>query len=280
MTTILGVIGDPVTHSLSPVMQSAGIKSAGIDAVYKMFPVTPAQLADFVTEVRQNAYHGFNVTLPHKQRIAPYLDEIVPEAEAIGAVNTVLNRNGHLIGYNTDATGYLRSLTEEQQWQPEDKTITLLGAGGAARAIGYGLLQADIAQLYLVNRTADKAVAMAEELSRVTRHESRVKAMPWSQLPSCLSATDLLINATSVGLDGTRFDNLPLDTLQAGALVSDLVYTPRRTPLLAEADALAYTTHEGLGMLLYQGAEAFQIWFEKEADITAMRQALLGALGD
>jgi len=271
MTQIIGVIGDPIEHSLSPLMQTAALQAAGIDATYRSFHVTADDLAAFVQEVRDTPYLGFNITIPHKQSIRQYLDRLMPEAEAIGAVNTVHHIDGKLIGYNTDATGYLRSLNKEQQWQAADKIITLLGAGGAARAVAYGLQAAGAKRIFLVNRTAAKATALASEVSVA-------QATEWSSLPSCLDDSDLLVNATSVGMGGTAFDNLPLASLPKHALVSDLVYTPRETPLLRSAKERGLQTHEGLGMLVYQGAEAFKIWFGQEPDVKVMRTALEKAL--
>ncbi len=272
MTQTLGIIGDPVAHSLSPAMQRAALKSAGIDAVYQAFHVLPDKIATFIEEARATPYLGFNITIPHKQIIMAHLDEIQPEAAAIGAVNTVLNRDGRLIGFNTDGIGYLRSLTEEKNWQPTGKVATLLGAGGAARAVAYALLDSGLSTLFIVNRTPQKAEALAKDLNKM--FAGKIRSGGWEILESCLSQSELLINATSVGMDDTSFQDLHLEALPKGALVSDLVYTPRITPLLKTAQSQGYDTHEGLGMLLYQGAEAFKIWFNQDPDIEIMRKVL------
>ncbi len=278
MTYVLGVIGDPIEHSLSPVMQMAAIKAAEIDATYKAFHIKADELASFVDRVRRENFLGFNITIPHKQDIMAYLDEISPEAEAIGAVNTVVNVQGQLTGHNTDAIGYIRSLQEEKQWKPHGKVVTVLGAGGAARAVAYGLLEHDVQQLYIANRSPDKAEALCNELGKL--FVDRISFVAWKQLPAYLKKSDLLLNATAVGLGGTRFEQLDLSQLPQHALVSDLVYAPAETPLLHEAKQAGYTTHGGLGMLLYQGAEAFRLWFKQAADVEIMRRALTEELGN
>jgi shikimate dehydrogenase len=274
MTEILGVIGDPIDHSLSPLMHRAAIEKAGIDAVYRAFHIRLDQLPAFIEEVHKNHYLGFNVTIPHKQNIMSYLDDIAPEAQAIGAVNTVLHRSGQLIGYNTDAIGYLRSISEEKKWEPHGKSVTLLGAGGAARAVSYSLMKAGASQIYIIDQITTKANELAENINKLFMKSQRMDVIEWADLTECLTKSDLLVNATPIGLQGTSFDFLPLEALPDSALVSDLVYSPRETPLLLEAKKLGHKTHEGLGMLLYQGAEAFRIWFGKDPDVDVMRQVL------
>jgi shikimate dehydrogenase len=256
-------------------MHAAALKQAGIDATYHTWHVRPAELENFIRKVRSQNYLGFNVTLPHKQTIMPYLDEISDAARVIGAVNTVAHQQGQLVGYNTDAHGFIRSLHTETSWSTtKGKSVTILGAGGAARAVAYGLLNEKAQRVFIINRTLSKAQALASDLA--TYYPSRVTASPWTDesmsafFPEC----DLLVNATSVGLEGSSFNSLPLTSLPAHAIVSDLVYTPRATALLAAARRLGLKTHDGLGMLIYQGAEAFKIWFGQDPDIGVMRHAL------
>lgn len=278
MTQILGVVGDPISHSLSPQMQTAAIDRAGLDATYLSFHIKKEQLSAFIKEVRDNNYLGFNVTIPHKQNILDYLDDMAPEALAIGAVNTVHHSRNHLIGYNTDATGYMLSLKEEKRWRAKGKTVTLLGAGGAARAVAYSLLKAGAAQIYVYDKIVIKSNELAKNMNNLFMKSQRTDVIDWLDLKDCLAETHLLVNATPVGMGGTSFDSLVLDALADTALVSDLVYTPRETPLLRDARKIGLSTHEGLGMLLYQGVEAFKIWFGKDPDVNVMRKTLEDAL--
>lgn len=278
MTMLLGIIGDPIAHSLSPIMQNRALEAAGLDATYLPYHVRSPELKAFIEDVHQQNMTGFNVTVPHKVSIMKYLDEVDEEAHQIGAVNTVLYHEGRLSGYNTDARGYCRSLQEEARFSAKDKAICILGAGGAARAVAYGLLTAGATNVMIANRTAEKAEALVQSFAHDYPH--RITHIPWEPktLGENFGKCDLLINTTTVGLDGTRFDRLPLAQLPGTALVSDLVYSPRETPLLREAKEAGFSTHEGLGMLLYQGAESFRIWTGIEPDIKVMRKALEEAL--
>lgn len=274
MTAIYGIIGDPIKHSLSAKMQNRAFAKAKIDAIYLPFHVQPEGLVTFIESARNWQMSGFNVTIPHKVSIMEFLDEIEEEAKAIGAVNTISFKNNQLLGDNTDAQGYLRSLKQEAHWSSKGKVVTLLGAGGAARAVVYGLLNDGVKKLFIINRTHEKACQIAEFFKH--SFSEKIIVIKWEEesMREALEQSDLLINATSIGLKGSSFDNLPLEVLSKKAIVSDLVYRPRKTPLLKQAKELGLKTHEGIGMLLYQGVESFKIWTGIEPDINVMREAL------
>lgn len=278
MTKLYGVIGDPISHSLSALMQNRALSQAHLDAVYLPFHVASQELGAFIEAARRWPCHGFNVTIPHKQNIIPYLDEINEEASRIGAVNTVLNEDGRLRGTNTDAVGFLRSLREEACFDPKGRYAVILGAGGAAHAISYGLLEAGIERLTVFNRTASRANSLKNELMPYFPHRIDVKDWEADALRDVFHESQLLVNATSVGLNGSRFDELPLSELHSKCLVADLVYRPRQTPLLKSAASLGLQTLEGVGMLVFQGAASFEIWTGVTPDATAMRAILLDAL--
>lgn len=268
--TIIAIIGDPIAHSLSPVMQNAVFRKMNLPYLYLPIRVTSGELSSFIKRIKndRSGITGFNVTIPHKEKVMKYLDWISPEALAIGAVNTVIFKKGRLAGYNTDARGYVRSLQEETRFTPRGKRILILGAGGAARAILYALGKAGAKKVYLSNRTLRRAM-------KLTRDSIPLKT---KELKKIFPSIDLLINATSIGLKGTRFKNLPLSLLSKRAIVSDLIYRPLMTPLLRDAKRRGLKIHPGLGMLLYQGAESFRLWTGKKPDLAVMRKALLDAL--
>jgi shikimate dehydrogenase len=249
-------------------MHNAVFQKMNLPYLYLPFRVAPRELASFLKKVRLWKLKGLNVTIPHKEAVLRCLDRISPEARAIGAVNTIVLKNGKLIGYNTDAGGYLRSLKEEAGFDPRGKTVLILGAGGAARAVFHALKRAGAKKIILSNRTLSRAANLARDVIPLKTQELK-KVFP---------SLDLLINATSIGLKGTRFKNLPLSLLPKKAVVSDLVYRPILTPLLREAKKRGLKIHPGIGMLLYQGAESFRLWTGRTPDLKAMKKALLDAL--
>ncbi len=277
---IIAIIGDPIHHSLSPVMQNAVFQKMKLPYIYLPFRIPPGQLKSFLRKAREWKITGFNVTIPHKESILPSLDWISPEAKAIGAVNTVLVRQGKLYGYNTDAEGYLLSLKEEVGFDPCQKKIFILGAGGAARAILYALSLSGAHTISICNRTSSKALRLAKEFSKNFK-SCHFDVVPFDKknLAKHFPNIDLLINATSLGLSSARpMSSLPLERLSPRALVSDLIYRPYLTPLLRRANRLKLRTLPGFGMLLYQGAQAFKIWTHQKPDLRVMRKALLDAL--
>lgn len=275
------LIGDPVAHSLSPAMHNAAFKALNLPLVYEAQRLTNQELAGFFRQLRNSEVAGLNVTVPHKQAVLKYLDELSPDAKKIGAVNTILVRGEKLYGENTDGAGYLRSLKEETAIDLKGKSVTLLGAGGAARGIITALCQEQIAHLDIVNRTGFRGEKLAEEFQK---YFPKTKFFSFTfdakKLDFIFKKTDLLINTTSAGLSGTQesFPKLPLEYLSKTALVSDIVYKPEMTPLLKQSQKLKLKIHKGLGMLLYQGALAFEKWTGKQAPVALMRQTLFQAL--
>lgn len=261
-TLLLGIFGDPVGHSLSPVMQNAALAAAGIDAVYVPFHVKPACLADAVASIRALNLVGVSVTVPHKELIIPYLDELDDGAALIGAVNTVVNREGRLIGYNTDAPGFLTSLQRDLQFDPQGKEVVVLGAGGACRAAVSALAGHGAARIVIANRTEGKAALIAREMSdHFQTTEFVVANLTQSSLKGALSAADLLVNTTSVGLAGESFPGHIVGGLSGRASVYDMVYAASLTPLTQAAREKNLPWADGRGMLVAQGEEAFIRWF-------------------
>ena len=273
-TGLLGVIGYPVEHSSSPAMHNAALARTELDFAYLPFAVPPDRVAEVPVAMRTLGIRGLNVTVPHKVAVMEGLDEISEEARAIGAVNTIANRDGHLTGYNTDAEGVIASLRADGGLDVLPEAVALLGAGGAARAILYALLQAkEVEEITLLNRTLEKAEALAADLDPGSR---RVRvATPGTG--AAVREAGLLINATSVGMHPEP-EASPLpdpSVLHDRLTVLDIVYKPRRTRLLAQAEEAGAATVDGLGMLVHQGARAFEIWTGVPAPVEEMKQALL-----
>lgn len=270
-TVMYGVFGDPIAHSKSPLMLNRAFKEAGLNAAYAAFRIAPGTLKDAVNGIRALGFRGVNVTIPHKLEVMSYLDEIDEDARQIGAVNTIVNENGVLKGYNTDGIGYVRSLKEETGIQIAGKRVLVLGAGGAARGIVYALAKEGAAAIRIANRTAERA----EELAAYARAFTEAVGFGTERIPSVIGETDIIINTTSAGMH-PNVDELPMNTdlITPGMLVSDLIYNPRITLLLREAQERGATIHGGLGMFIYQGAYAFEYWTGLPAPVAAMRDAV------
>ncbi|CAM3794052.1 shikimate dehydrogenase [Alkalicoccus chagannorensis] len=265
MTRLYGVIGDPVHHSLSPLMHQAAYEACGLTAYYVPLHVKPDKLKEAIAGLRAMQFHGANVTIPHKEAVIPLLDAIDTEAEKIGAVNTIINEDGILTGYNTDGTGYLRSLLSIRP-HVLDEEILLLGAGGAARAAAITLTNRG-ASVTIANRTVEKAEKLAAECGAafmsLQEAEERQKEYP------------VIINSTSIGMY-PDIDQRPL-RLEAdldGCLVSDMIYNPWETKLLHEAEQAGAQTLNGFGMFIQQGADAFERWTGDDAPVQAMERAV------
>jgi shikimate dehydrogenase len=271
-TRLYGIMGHPVTHSLSPMMHTFAFHQHNLDCVYLPFPVPPAQLAQAVVGALALGVGGFNVTIPHKEAIVAYVDEVSVAARAIGAVNTVHIRDGKIIGYNTDGEGFLQPLCALEL--PFTETATcMLGAGGAARAVAVALLEAGCPALVLANRTparAERLVAMLQEHFP----GAQVRAVPLAEAAGVASQSGLLVNATSVGLHSAGGALLPDTCFRPGQVVYDLVYRPLYTPLLQAARRRGATIIPGLDMLIGQGAAAFQIWTGLPFPVEAVRRLL------
>ena len=270
-TAVYGIFGYPVKHSLSPLMQNAAFRELGIDAVYVPFEVEPENLKEAVDGVRALGIKGLNVTVPHKERIVEHLDYLSEEAELLGAVNTVKNENGELTGYNTDAEGFLRSLIEEGV-ELEGKKALMFGAGGAARAVGYALLKGGVSFLYIVNRNFQRAREVGELLGK--RGNVLVFPLRDSTVETLLKEVDLIVNTTSVGMKPEDPHLFDYSKIPEGIAVVDIIYNPPETPLLKAAKERGCKTVNGLGMLVHQGAVAFEIWTGKKAPVETMREVL------
>lgn len=272
-TILYGVIGDPIRHSRSPVMLGRAFRENGVNGAYGAFHVTPERLGEAIRGIRALGFRGLNVTIPHKIEVMAHLDEIDESAKAIGAVNTIVNEDGRLIGYNTDGIGYVRSLKEEAEPDLSGKRILVLGAGGAARGIVWALLREGLAEVLIANRTD----ARADELAAAFE-DGRTKAIPWHLLADACAAADIVINTTSVGM-APHTDAVPADPswLRPGAVASDLIYNPLITAYLQGAERRGCRIHGGLGMFVYQGAYAFEYWTGRPAPAAAMREAVLAS---
>jgi shikimate dehydrogenase len=267
-TRIIGLFGHPVEHTLSPYMQNAAFSHCGLEYCYIPFSVQPEHLKNAVTAIRSLNFSGINLTIPHKETCIPFLDALDAEAEAIGAVNTITHSAGRLTGHNTDGKGFARAL-QEQGISLEGARALIIGAGGASRAVGYYLSRTATA-VHIYNRTREKAENLASFLSGMTGNTAVIDDL------SSVSGYDIIVNATSLGLNDS--DPLPFDPdlLHPGQAVCDLIY--RRTPLLVSSNQRGCRTVDGLGMLLWQGAFAFELWTGVPAPVEVMRSALLGAV--
>jgi shikimate dehydrogenase len=271
------VFGHPITHTLSPVMHGAAFAELGIDATYEARDVPPDDLGIAIGRLRADEALGANVTVPHKQEAMAYLDGLSDAAAEIGAVNTIRKEDGRLVGHNTDAPGFLAAL-READFDPRGASVALLGAGGAARAIASALGDAGVAELFILNRGPQRAVALAQEL--VSRRGARpIWGLPLAdqQVQDWVPTCGLLVNATTVGLRDDRSPIRP-SALRPGMLVVDIIYNPPRTRLLADAEAAGARTQNGLPMLVHQAAVAFELWTGRAAPIETMRAAALAAL--
>lgn len=271
-THIYGIFGHPVEHTFSPGMHNAAFKTLGKDACYVPFPVAPEHLEAAVKAVIPLGLRGLNITVPHKERVIPFLDGLSEEARLIGAVNTIQVVDGKLIGHNTDGRGFLRSLREDADFNPRNKSILIIGSGGAARAVGFSLALARAKNIAFF----DVALQKAETLSRDIRERTGVPAatVTTNDLTAAAEGADCLINATPLGLK--KSDPLPIDRtlIQKRHLVCDLVYNPLHTKLLKAAAARGARRHPGIGMLLYQGVIAFELWTRAKAPAAVMKKAL------
>ena len=271
-TRVCAVIGDPVEHSLSPCIHNAAFQHLQLDYVYVAFPVKRGDLRTAIQGMRSLKIHGLNVTTPHKLEVTQHLDHIDESAKNVGAVNTILNKEGTLIGYNTDGKGALLAL-EADQGELSDKKILILGAGGASRSISYTLAQ-EARELVVLNRTVEKAERLVKELLTTFGNKVRYGELSRGHIKVELEDTDILINATTVGMhpneDETSVDR---DLLRSNLTIFDLVYHPPETRLLRDAKASGARTIDGLAQLVYQGAVSFEIWTGKRAPVDVMMKA-------
>ena len=275
-TQVLGIFGYPVEHSLSPVMQNAALQAAGLDAVYVPFMVAPVKLEEAVEAIRALGIRGVNVTIPHKENIISYLDELDPKARMIGAVNTVINENGRLIGYNTDKTGLIKSLAQDLAFHPNGRRILMLGAGGASRAALVALAEQGAQWIGIANRTRQKAEDLAQAFRNLFPGTIfAVLGLDDAELSEVCPSVDLLLNSTSLGMKGEIFEGIPWLQLNSSAVVYDIVYRRPATPLVTSAREYGHLAADGMGMLIAQGEDAFRIWTGQECPEGVMKQAIL-----
>ena len=275
-TKVYGIFGHPVRHSLSPIMHNAAFRKLNLDCVYVAFDIHPNNLESATHAIKSMGISGVNVTIPHKERIISFLDGTAPEVALTGAVNTVKNEDGNLTGFNTDVQGFLMAIREDLGVTPNGLRIFLLGAGGAARAVLTALCMTGASEIYLINRTLDKANTLAFEFKK---SYNDVSIDPYAledtdSVERSLRAADLLINASSSGMEGVASITLQLELLPKQSLVYDLVYKPRQTALLKKAKELGLKSAGGISMLLYQGAKSLEIWTGEMAPVDEMRKAI------
>ena len=274
----LGIFGWPVKHSKSPQMHEAAAKAVGLQLSYELFGVPPERLAEAVAEQHQAGIDGYNLTVPHKQAIMAEIDEVTPSARTIGAVNTVVRTEGRYVGHNTDAPGLVRSL-EEAGVQLRGANVLILGAGGASRAAAVGLAEAEASKVVVLARRLEQAEALASSLR--AHLPCAIEAGPMKGAEPYFAEASVLVQATSATLAsnpgaGAFAAALPMDSLDEAAAVVDMVYDPLETSVLARAKAHGAKTVDGLGMLLHQGAIAFEMWTGAQAPVEVMRKALEG----
>ena len=274
-TRIVGVIGDPIEHSRSPQMHNAALAKAGLDYVYVPFHVRPDDLADAIAGFKAVNVVGINVTLPHKQAVIQYLTSISREAELVGAVNTLTFLEDGIHGDNTDAPGVLKALEENGNMSvPVGENVVVLGAGGSARAVVVALALAGVASITIANRTVERAISLAEEMQQKTGIPMQGMGLADARLPAAVRRSLLLINTATASMDPTQPLLVSVDWLQPNTIVYDIVYTPPVTPLMKAAAEHGCQTLGGIGMLVHQGAIAFEKWTGVTPCTETMRNAL------
>jgi len=288
MTKFIGLIGYPVKHSISPYFQQAALYFYQLDIRYEAWETSPGKLEATMTRLREPQSLGANVTTPHKETVLPLLDEVDELACLIGAVNTIVKRDDKLVGFNTDARGFIQALSRERHFEPESKRVAILGAGGVARAVCFALVQQKANSLVIINRTTARAKALADSLIKYMAGSglaSEVTTLPWQSSTSSetFSHCHLIINCTTTGMKYSPWEGqspLSLEVIPRDILVCDLVYNPDSTPLLQLARKAGADTLGGLAMLVYQGADSFELWTGRKAPVDIMlkraREMLMG----
>ena len=280
MNTSLGIIGYPIGHSISPRFQQAALDFCGIDAEYRAYPVAPEDVGRFVAGLRQPGILGINVTVPHKEAVIPFLDEIDDWATEAGAVNTIVNRQGRLTGHNTDGYGFLRALQQGGSFQPRGRRTLILGAGGAARGVVLALAREGVGHLTIANRTPERAESLAQ-LARGRGITAQAIPLSGADLTEAAASAELIVNCTTIGMThgpGAADSPLPRQAIPVTALVYDLVYNPLETRLLRDAAQIGAATLGGIQMLVYQGAASFELWHEQPAPVAVMLEAATRAM--
>ena len=255
-TRLMCVIGDPIGHSLSPLLHNTMLRELGEDALYLAVPVPAGTVGEFVTAAKTIGIQGFNLTMPHKEDIIPYLSEMTPEARRCASVNSVRIRDGKLEGHSTDGLGFRQSLTEFSRDFP-GQTVTILGAGGAAKSIAMTAVDSGAKKVYIANRTLTRAQKLCE-------NETAMEALALDQLSEVLPETDLLISTLPIGMSGVGGSNVTcLDALKPDALCMDCIYAPAMTPFMEEARRTGHEAGNGIGMLIYQAIFAMEFFLDR-----------------
>ena len=283
MSRRLGIIGYPLGHSMSPVMFRAAFEEYGLDVTYDAWEVAPENLGDFLKEVRgsEGEILGFNATVPHKESVMAAMDEVSEEAQRAGAVNTVGNDDGRLVGYNTDGTGFVRALKEEAGFDFDGSRALIIGAGGAARGVVMVLSGEGVADFTIANRTRERAVRLADGLTRCFGGGIRAISLESEAFRRAAQSSDLIVQCTTMGMlysPAAEASPLAAADISADAVVYDLVYNPPETPLMREAVRAGARVYGGLSMLVYQGAVGFETWMGRPAPVAAMFEAVRAAL--
>ena len=273
-TRVCGIIGDPIEHTLSPTMHNAAFQELNLDFVYVAFRVRKDGLREAIAGAKSLDIKGLNVTMPHKNAVMKYLDETDPTAMSIGAVNTILNDKGRLIGYNTDGIGALKAL-KENGISLNGKKLLLLGAGGAGKAIAFHVAQ-EVEDLKILNRTTQKARDLVEALCKKFGKKIEGNSLSAKTIKKELENADIVVNATSVGMHPNDDQSLIYPSwLRSDLCVMDIVYNPVETKLAKDAKSVGAKVVSGVEMLVYQGAASFEIWTDHPAPVKVMKQAIL-----
>ena len=278
----LGVLGDPVAHSLSPRIQNAALKHSKLNMQYARFQIAPNELKDALPRIRDLDFVGINLTVPHKIAATALVDELDENTKRVGAINTIKIENGKLRGFNTDGRGFARAIREEFSVDLRDLRVMILGAGGAGRALAVQCAKENCERLVIANRTLEKSNKLADELRgffsgpRVLGPVARLQAIPWEEnaFRFQIANVDLIVNATPLGLNRSDPSPIPARLLEPHLMIYDTVYAEHQTPFVSAALEAGARAANGLSMLLHQGELAFEIWFGREAPIDAMRGAL------
>jgi len=277
-TKVLCVIGHPIEHSMSPVMHNAALKELSLDYIYLAFDVPPKNLKEALLGFKKSDMKGINVTIPHKETIIPHLDQIEPLAKKIGAVNTIKNINGVLIGKNTDALGAKKALIDAG-CKIKGKKVLILGAGGAARAISFALSE-EIGEIFICNRTEKRAFKLAKELEDKMKIPATGKDMSKETLKSLLNDADILINTTPIGMyPNVNKSPISKELLTDRLFVYDIIYNPLQTQFLKDASEIGCKTLNGLDMFVNQGALAFEWWTDIKPNKNTMKEKIIEILG-
>ncbi len=277
------VIGEPISHSLSPKLHQFWIKKYQMNASYEAIEVSIKNLPSFIENLQKNQFLGGNVTIPLKENMFKFCEKISKEANDIGAINTLYYKNGQLYGDNSDYIGFLKNLDQQaKDWDEnaDKKHAIIIGAGGAARAIIYALIKRNFSHIHILNRTKPRALDLSKSMSLYAPKNIKITAHDLDEFNILAPNISLVINTSSVGMKGTSFKNLKLKNLPKEAIINDIVYTPINTPLLNDAQNLGLKTVDGLGMLLHQAVLGFEKWFgvkpEVDEDLKTYMLSLLG----